>query len=217
MAGCVFPANPPTQSQNSAAPDTAQANAIARSQTSPSASLETTPAMTSAVDTEMWSRLREGTGYVVLLRHAQTVAGTGAPPGFRLEDCATQRNLSAEGREQATRIGQAFKRQNVNVVQVLSSQYCRCLETARLMNVGTVEPAPILNSIFEDRSTADTQLQQTNQQILNHRGKPGVIVMVTHYANISALSGVAPQSGDAVVVRVDEQGAISIVGQLQDL
>jgi hypothetical protein len=155
LAGCVFPANPPTQSQNSAAPDTAQANAIARSQTSPSDSLETTPAMTSAVDTEMWSRLREGTGYVVLLRHAQTVAGTGDPPGFRLEDCATQRNLSAEGREQATRIGQAFKRQNVNVVQVLSSQYCRCLETARLMNVGTVEPAPILNSIFEDRSTAD--------------------------------------------------------------
>lgn len=217
LVGCVFPANSPTQSQNYATPDTAQTSAIARPQPSPSASLETTPAMTSAVDAEMWSRLREGTGYVVLLRHAQTVAGTGDPPGFCLEDCATQRNLSAEGREQAIRIGQAFKQQNINVVQVVSSQYCRCLETARLMDVGTVEPAPMLNSIFEDRSTADTQLQQTNQQILNHRGKPGVIVMVTHYANISALSGVAPQSGDAVVVRGEEQGAIAIAGQLQDL
>jgi phosphohistidine phosphatase SixA len=182
---------------------------------------ETAPAVGAsggtATDSEMWSRLRQGTGYVVLLRHAQTVAGGGDPPGFRLDDCATQRNLSEAGREQAARIGQTFREQNVNVVQVFSSQYCRCLDTAELMNVGTVEPAPMLNSIFEDRSTADIQEQQVNQQILNHRSQTGVIVMVTHYANISAISGIAPESGDAVVLQADEQGEIEVVGQLRDM
>jgi phosphohistidine phosphatase SixA len=189
----------------------AQSPASTPSQTSP------TPLETAPASAEIWPRLRQGTGYVVLLRHAQTVAGTGDPPGFRLNDCATQRNLSEVGREQAMRIGQTFKEQNISVVQVLSSQYCRCLDTAKLMNVGTVEPAPMLNSIFEDRSTADLQKQEVNQQILNHRGKTGVIVMVTHYANISAISGVAPQSGDAVVLQADQQGEIELVGQLQGI
>lgn len=212
LGGCVF-SNSAPQAQNPAR---------SQPQISPAQS-ETAPETTANIDSmtatnsESWSRLRQGTGYVVLLRHAQTVAGTGDPPGFNLNDCATQRNLSAAGREQAIRIGQAFKEQNINVAQVLSSQYCRCLDTAELINLGIVEPAPMLNSIFEDRSTADVQKQQTNQQILDHRGKAGVIIMVTHHANISALSGIAPQSGDAVVLQVDDQGEIEVVGQLQNM
>jgi phosphohistidine phosphatase SixA len=149
-----------------------------------------------------------------MLRHAQTVPGTGDPPGFQLNDCATQRNLSAAGRVEARQIGQTLVRENIPIDRVLSSQYCRCLETAELMNVGTPESAPMLNSIFEDQSTAEQQVKEIKEWILNHRDETGVIVMVTHFANISAVSGVSLSPGDAVVLQADEQGAIAVVERL---
>lgn len=161
--------------------------------------------------------MRQGTGYVVLLRHAQTVAGTGDPLGFWLNDCATQRNLSAAGRQQAVRIGQRFRNRQIPIRQVLSSQYCRCLDTAKLLGLGTVKPSPMLNSIFEARKTATQQTAQVRQQILNHRNTAGVVVMVSHFANISDLSLVGTQSGDGVVLRANQQGVLEVVGQIQDL
>jgi len=158
--------------------------------------------------------MQQETGYVVLLRHAQTVPGTGDPPGFRLNDCATQRNLSQAGREQAAQIGRMFRDRKIPVVQVLSSQYCRCLDAAQLLNLGTVKPFPALNSIFEDRTTATAQTQQIRQQILNHRNTKGVIVMVSHFANIGELSGIRPQSGGGVVMRTTQSGDIEVVGQI---
>jgi hypothetical protein len=95
-----------------------------------------------------WQALRGG-GVVALMRHARA-PGVGDPPGFRLEDCATQRNLSAEGRDQARRIGEAFRAQGVAVARVLSSRWCRALDTARLA-FGTVEPFPPLDSFFSER------------------------------------------------------------------
>jgi len=75
-----------------------------------------------------WDALRGG-GQVVLIRHASTVAGLGDPPGFRLDDCATQRNLSDAGRAEARRIGAAFRRHGIPVDRVLSSRWCRCLDS----------------------------------------------------------------------------------------
>lgn len=175
------------------------------------------PARATDANSALWEQLRQGRGYVVLLRHAQTVPGSGDPPGFELTDCATQRNLSAVGRTQAAQIGDAFERERIPIAQVLSSQYCRCLETAALMQVGAVEPAPLLNSIFEDRSTADSQIAQTQQRVSGHRSQPGVLLMVTHFANISAIAGVALAPGEAVVIQANDQGEISVVGRLQDL
>lgn len=107
----------------------------------------TTPSPTvTASSSDTWSLLQQGDrGYVVMMRHA-LAPGTGDPPNFRLEDCSTQRNLSAQGRAQARRIGEAFRRRGIKVARVLSSQWCRCLETARLMNLGAVEPFAPLNS-----------------------------------------------------------------------
>lgn len=166
---------------------------------------------------DIWTQMRQGKGYVVLLRHAQTTIGTGDPPGFRLNDCATQRNLSAAGKKQAVRIGQEFSDRQIPIRQVLSSQYCRCLETARLLELGTVKPSPMLNSIFEDRQTATQQTAQVRQQILNHRNTAGVVVMVSHAVNIIDLSCISPQSGDGVVMKANQQGKIEVVGQIQNL
>src|SRR5512134_1262540 len=85
-----------------------------------------------AEDTKrVWQALRAG-GHIALLRHA-AAPGVGDPPGFRLEDCGTQRNLSAEGRAQARRIGEALRRRGVEVDAVYSSEWCRCLQTAELI------------------------------------------------------------------------------------
>ena len=169
-----------------------------------------------AAQQNIWTQMRENTGYVVLLRHAKTVSGTGDPPGFELDDCATQRNLSEAGREQAEQIGREFRERNIPISQVLSSQYCRCLDTARLLDLGTVKPSPMLNSIFEDRTTATQQVEQTRQSILNHRHTSGVIVMVSHYANIVEISNTPPQEGEAIVIKADGQGDLEVVGQIQD-
>jgi phosphohistidine phosphatase SixA len=179
-------------------------------------------AASTAIDTQyaqsqdIWTQMRENTGYVVLLRHAQTFPGTGDPSGFQLDDCTTQRNLSPEGREQAVKIGQAFRDRQIPINRVFSSQYCRCLDTAKLLNLGNVQPSPMLNSIFEDRTTATQQNERVRQEIFNHRNTPGVIVMVSHFANIGEISGISLELGEAVVVKADRQGNLEMIGQIQD-
>jgi phosphohistidine phosphatase SixA len=152
----------------------------------------------------------------MLFRHA-LAPGTGDPANFRLDDCTTQRNLSAEGRQQAIRMGEALRQQGIVVSRVLSSQWCRCLETARLMNVGAVESFPVLNSFFQNRSTEDTQTEQLRQFILENRENPGVVILVTHQVNIAALSDIVPESGAAVVMRASELDQIELVGQVDPL
>ena len=166
-----------------------------------------------ASEAAIWSQLRQGRGYVILFRHA-LAPGTGDPSNFRLEDCSTQRNLSAAGRQQAVRMGELLRQQNIVVSRVLSSQWCRCLETAHLMAVGTVEPFPALNSFFQDRSTERSQTEQLRQFILENRDNTGVVVMVTHQVNITAISDVIPQSGAAIVLQASTSNQVEFVGQL---
>jgi phosphohistidine phosphatase SixA len=161
---------------------------------------------------DVWEALREG-GNVVLMRH--TIApGGGDPPGFRLDDCATQRNLSNEGRQQARSIGRAFRRRAIPVDRVLTSQWCRCRETAELLQLSAVEEYPVLNSFFSDRSTAGRQTRDLRRFIgtLDLRGN---IVLVTHQVNITELTGVFPASGEMVVVRPDGQNEFQLVGRLK--
>jgi broad specificity phosphatase PhoE len=162
--------------------------------------------------TALWSELQRG-GVGILLRHAQTEAGIGDPPGFRIGDCATQRNLSVEGRGQAQRIGAALAAQAVRVDQVLSSQWCRCLETARLaFPKVAVEPYPALNSFFENRSTEPQQTREAAARIAAIRA-PANVVLVTHQVNIVALAGVSVGSGEAVLVR-STGGTLQALGRL---
>jgi phosphohistidine phosphatase SixA len=106
---------------------------------------------TSVVADEALWMLLGGGGQIVLMRHATTSPGVGDPPGFRPAECATQRNLTDAGRDEARRIGAAFRARRVPVGRVLSSHWCRCLETARLA-FGRAEPWEPLDSVFEDRA-----------------------------------------------------------------
>lgn len=161
-----------------------------------------------AQEPDLFERLRGG-GLVLLLRHARTEPGTGDPPGFRLGDCSTQRNLDAGGREQARAIGARLRAERVQVGRVLHSQWCRCRETAELMGVGPVEPAEAINSFFEDRSRRDEQTRAA-RALAAGWGGPGTLVLVTHQVNVTALTGVFPASGEAVVATP----ALEVLGRL---
>ena len=168
-------------------------------------------------EAKIWSRLRQGRGYVVLMRHA-LAPGIGDPPDFKLNDCSTQRNLSDEGRKQAIRIGKAFRSRNIQVSRVLSSQWCRCLETANLLNLGKVEPFPTINSFFNNYKTQSQQTAQLRQFIVNNRNTPGVILMITHEINITTItSDVYPKSGDSVVLRANDRDKIEVVGEIKGI
>lgn len=168
-----------------------------------------------AADGDIWSRLRQAdTHYYVLMRHA-IAPGTGDPANFQLDDCSTQRNLSEEGREQARRTGEAFREQNVAVQQVLSSEWCRCLDTAELMNLGPVERFSALNSFFQDRSQGPERIQQLREFMVNHRDDVGVTVLVTHFVTISAIAGNGVSSGELVVMQVNADNEPEVVDQIE--
>jgi phosphohistidine phosphatase SixA len=160
-----------------------------------------------------WTLLQQGRGYVVMMRHA-LAPGVGDPANFKLGDCSTQRNLSADGRQQARQLGQAFRDRKIPISRVLSSQWCRCLETAKLLDLGTVEPFPALNSFFQNPGGRDPQTRSLRKFIHENRNAPGVILMVTHQVNITELTGVVPRSGASVVVKADGRGQIKVLGEL---
>ncbi|MGH2688505.1 MAG: histidine phosphatase family protein [Actinomycetota bacterium] len=159
----------------------------------------------------LWALLKGG-GQVVVMRHASTDPGVGDPPGFRLEDCATQRNLSPKGREEARRVGAAFRARGIPVGRVLSSRWCRCLETARLA-FGAAEPWPPLNSFFDDRRREPEQTRSV-RALAGERPGTGNVVLVTHQVNISALTGVFPAPGEIVVLTPQGSGMFRVAGRL---
>lgn len=158
-----------------------------------------------------WDALREP-GAVAIMRHA-LAPGTGDPAQFDVTDCATQRNLDDRGRAQAQAMGAALKARGITFDAVYTSQWCRCRETAELLDMGVPQEAPALNSFFQDRLTRDTQTQAAKDLIGNASGP---IMLVSHQVNISALTGQFTSSGEILVIRqtatgVDVLGSIEIV------
>ena len=159
----------------------------------------------------VWDALRSG-GKIVILRHASTEPGLGDPPGFRLDECATQRNLSEAGRTEARRIGAAFVLRAIPVARVLSSRWCRCVETARLA-FGRVEPWASLDSFFDDRSR-ESQQTRAVRALIAEPLTGGNLILVTHQVNITALTGIAPAMGEMVVLSPEPGENFRIAGRL---
>ncbi len=150
-----------------------------------------------ADDSSAWQALREGRA-LLLLRHA-TAPGMGDPAHFRLDDCATQRNLSEQGRAEARRWGQLLRRQGIARPRLLSSRWCRARDTAEAMRLGPVEPLPALDSFFRQRSRGPKQTAELIEAV-NALMTGTVMVLVSHQVNISALTGVYPASGEGLIL-----------------
>lgn len=148
-------------------------------------------------------------GAIAIMRHA-LAPGTGDPAEFRLEDCATQRNLDARGRAQARAIGQAFRERGITFDGVHASQWCRTRETAELLGLGPVQDLPSLNSFFADRSRAADQTEAARAFLAQ---TPGRLMLVTHQVNISALTGVGTRSGEVLILRPGPQG-VEVLGRI---
>lgn len=159
----------------------------------------------------LWAALRSGEA-IALLRHA-TAPGTGDPPGFKLGDCSTQRNLSEEGRVQSRAIGDLFRANGISSAAVYSSQWCRCLDTARLLGIGEVVPLELLNSFFGDSSAAEERTAALLAWLREQRfGGPAVLV--THQVNITGLIGEVPDRGEMIVARIHEADPVQIIGHV---
>jgi phosphohistidine phosphatase SixA len=169
---------------------------------------------TAGASETLWAKLKEG-GRVALVRHAAAPGAAGDPPGFKLDDCATQRNLSDKGRADARRLGEALRSRHVPVGKVVSSQWCRCRETAALMNIGAVEMAPTFNNalVLRDRRS---ELTHGARAVIAAWSEPGILLVVTHGENIRALTGTRPTEGAIVVVQSDPAAAsgLSVLGQI---
>lgn len=151
-------------------------------------------------------------GSVGLLRHARA-PGTGDPPGLRLDDCATQRNLSDVGRAQARKAGAALRAAGLAGARILSSEWCRTRETAELLALGPVEVFPALNSFVRAWNDEPAQTAALRAFLDQERGgKPRILV--THQVNITALTGIYPAEGEIVVLRPGAQG-YAVVGRVR--
>jgi phosphohistidine phosphatase SixA len=156
------------------------------------------PGLAAGESVEGWVALVKG-GHVALSRHGNAPPGYGGdPPGFKIDDCKTQRNLDELGRQQARGLGEAFRNHGVRVDRILSSPWCRCLETARLMAVGPVETSWALVPDMAPRG--GTRLLELKEIVSAWRG-PGTLVLVTHALTVRALMGFLPIQAEIVVLK----------------
>ena len=153
------------------------------------------------------SDLLKKSDHVLLMRHA-LAPGIGDPAGYKLQDCKTQRNLDAKGREQAQKTGQWLKMQGVGNALVFSSAWCRCKETAENLAFGTPMLEVSLNSFFDNMRQgpqSNLNLQKFIGSQLKSKGDKALI-LVTHHVNIAEFTGANIGSGDMVLAQVNAAG-----------
>lgn len=164
------------------------------------------PAQASSDLAPLWQR----EGGVLMIRHASTEAGVGDPPGFVLGQCATQRNLSEQGRQESLALGAWMRAQKFQPDAVFSSQWCRCQDTARLA-FGAYEEWTALNSTFAGQGDARVQEAAMRARL---RDLPAGRreVWVTHQVNMTAVTGAYPGLGEGFWV--DRQGRLLARGRM---
>jgi phosphohistidine phosphatase SixA len=176
-------------------------------------SLMIAPAKAADDSQAAWAALTAG-GHIALIRHANAPPGHGGdPPGFRLDDCKTQRNLDDEGRAQGKALGEAFRSQGVRVDRILSSPVCRCMDTATLMAVGQVESSWAL---VPDRNPSGGARFRELQEIVSSWRGPGTLVLMTHGFAIQPLIGFIPNQAEVVVLKPTpgSESGVHVVGRI---
>jgi phosphohistidine phosphatase SixA len=160
----------------------------------------------------LWQALQHG-DHFAMLRHA-LAPGTGDPQNFSVGECSTQRNLSDTGRQQAARIGDRFRANGIEQAEIFTSQWCRCRDTAELLGLGAVTDLPLLNSFFRYFEREETQTAELARW-LDAKAIEKPLILVTHQVNITAMTGIFPDSGELVIVRREGGGSFSVAGTIE--
>ncbi|KKO44331.1 fructose-2,6-bisphosphatase [Arsukibacterium ikkense] len=158
-----------------------------------------------------WAAWREGKA-VLIMRHA-LAPGTGDPAHFKLEDCSTQRNLNPQGQQQAKAWGALLLQHYAADITLYASQWCRCLDTASLMNIAEVQPLPALNSFFAGRGNGQLQTQALLQQFAAAT-VPMPTVLVSHQVNFTALTGYFPASAEAAILALPLTSPATVLARI---
>ena len=145
-----------------------------------------------------WKPAQEG-NKIILIRHSLAPGG-GDPVGFKINDCKTQRNLNNKGINQSKKIGKLFKKNKVLVDLVLTSQWCRCKDTAKYA-FGDYKEFTALNSTFQSpyNKNEGKQLKELYNYVKKWNGKGKNLVLITHYSIITAVTTAVPSSGEMVI------------------
>lgn len=157
-----------------------------------------------------WVALQKGEA-VAVLRHA-IAPDTNETSFFEPERCENERNLSKEGRDQATKIGETFRKNGISKAAVYSSSFCRCIDTGKLFNYGAVSNLPEINSYFADRSKGPAQLKALQTWIKKAIAeKSGPNILVTHGLNTSDLTSGFAEQGDVMIVGIEDGKLVTML------
>ncbi|WP_338188710.1 histidine phosphatase family protein [Thalassospira tepidiphila] len=156
-----------------------------------------------AASDEAW-QIWQSDGVHALMRHA-IAPGTGDPANFTVGDCTTQRNLDDTGRQQARQTGDRIREMGIELTSILTSQWCRCVDTAQLLDLGPVTEEPALNSFFRNRSTEAEQTAEIKAKLASLQADEKLL-LVTHQVNITALTDIFPRSGEIILFRMSDDG-----------
>ena len=148
-------------------------------------------------DEKILEYLKEGKK-LIFIRHA-IAPGNGDPDNFNIKDCSTQRNLDKKGINQSKKIGLFFKSNKIKIDKVLSSEWCRCTDTAKYA-FENFETFDALNSFYDERFAANEtkQINDLKQYIKNWKSDKN-LVFVTHYVVISSIFNTGTSSGEIIV------------------
>ena len=147
---------------------------------------------------------------IIFIRHA-IAPGNGDPQNFDISNCSTQRNLSKDGKLQALKIGKFFKKNDIKLTKVLSSEWCRCKDTANIA-FGNFQTFSALNSFYEARFAKNKSKQiKELKSFLNNWESDSNLIIVTHFVVISELLNKGTSSGEMILT--DKK--LTILGNLE--
>ena len=150
-----------------------------------------------------------GSNKVIFLRHA-LAPGNGDPSNFNVNDCSTQRNLDQVGIVQSRMLGNTLKKTGIKFSKIYSSFWCRCKDTALNMNIGEFKTHEGLNSFYEKHADRKLTLIKLNNLVNSFDKSGGPYLLVTHYINILAFTGLSTSTGGMVAFDLNSQESIHI-------
>jgi len=170
------------------------------------------PSLASA-DDALWALLKKP-GHIALLRHSNAPGQVQESNDMDFKNCSIQRNLDDAGRAQAGRIGNEFRKRGFRQVRLLSSLYCRAMDTAKLTKLGPVKPQPVLNQVFLADIGGMREAGAKSRALLKTLSRGPLTMLVSHVTNIQAIAGVQLDSGQMAVVHLDAAGEVVVDGKI---